>query len=171
MTRAIGISIHTGWGACVVTDGSLRKPQIVHNTVIELLEGAERFCFHRAAEMQPPLVKKWLASLREKALAQARNELAPLLRDVSIGALVAKDGILPDLQSILSTHMRIHSAEGLFYRDVFREACGVPCHIVSSNSLNIATLGKLATQPPWGRDQKLAALAALQLPAVRSTRS
>jgi len=109
--------------------------------------------------------------LREKALAQARNELAPLLGDVSIGAIVARDGILPDLQSILATHMRIHSAEGLFYRDVFREACGVPCHIVSSNSLDIATLGKLATQPPWGRDQKLAALAALRLQAVRSTRS
>jgi len=55
--------------------------------------------------------------------------------------------------------MRIHSAEGFFYRDVFRDACPVSCRIVPAASLNIAAVGKLAAKP-WGRDQKLAALAA-----------
>ncbi|HEY6514498.1 MAG TPA: hypothetical protein VIY50_00025 [Steroidobacteraceae bacterium] len=162
MDYAIGISVHTGWGACVVVGGSLRKPEIVGNTVIELLEDAERFCYHRAAEMDRASVPQWLQRVRGKALAQARSELAPLLSaKVGIGAIVAKDGPLPDPDTALVTHMRIHMAEGLFYRDVFREACRIPCRITPPASLEVTLVGKLDARP-WGRDQKLAALAAWQ---------
>jgi hypothetical protein len=159
---AIGITVHTGWGACVVVGGSLRKPEVVHNTVIELLQGTDRFCYHRAAEMKAGSVRDWLARIRAKALAQARSELAPLLGPaVRVGAIVARDGPLSDPDTALATHMRIHSAEGLFYRDVFREACQIPCRITPPASLDITALGKIATRP-WSRDQKLAALAAWQ---------
>jgi hypothetical protein len=162
MERAIGITVHTGWGACVVVGGSLRKPEVVANKVIELLEDAERFCYHRAAEMKAASVPAWLTHIRAKALARARSELAPLLgQHVRVGAIVAKDGALPDAGTALSAHTRIHSAEGLFYRDIFREACQLPCRIVPPASLDITAVGKLATKP-WGRDQKLAALAAWQ---------
>lgn len=160
---AIGITVHTGWGACVVVGGSPRKPEIVCNKVIELLEGTERFCYHRAAEMEAASVPEWLAGVRAKALDQARKELAALMdRHVRIGAVVARDGPLPDPEAALATHMRIHMAEGLFYRDVFRDACQVPCRIVPPASLDLAAVGKLATRP-WGQDQKLAALAAWQV--------
>jgi hypothetical protein len=163
MERAIGISVHTGWGACVVVGGSLRKPEVIGNKVIELLDDAERFCFHRAAEMKSALVQEWLTRVRANALARARSELSPLLaQHVRVGAIVAKDGILPDLDAVLATHMRIHSAEGFFYRDIFRDACQIPCHIIPPSSLDIAAVGKLAAKP-WGRDQKLAALAAWQV--------
>lgn len=160
---AIGISVHTGWGACVVVGGSLHDPRIVGNKVVELLDDAERFCYHRAAEMKIAAVPKWLARMREKALDRARGELAPLLgQDVRIGALVAKEGALPELDWALGTHMRLHSAEGLFYRDVFRDACQISCRIIPPASLDLTAVGKLATSP-WGRDQKLAALAAWQV--------
>jgi hypothetical protein len=160
---AIGITVHTGWGACVVVAGSLREPEIVANRVIEVLEGAERFCYHRAAEMEDAPVQEWMRRVRAKALVQARKALAPLLtRDVRIGAIVAKDGDSPNLQTALATHMRIHSAEGLFYRDILREACEVPCHIVPPDSIDTARVTKLPVKP-WGRDQKLAALAAWQV--------
>jgi hypothetical protein len=163
MEYAIGISVHTGWGACVVVSGSLRKPEIIGNTVIELLEDAERFCYHRAAEMDRASVREWLARVRKKALARARSELAPLLTaNVAVGAIVAKDGPLPDPNTALATHMRIHMAEGLFYRDVFREACQIPCRITLPASLDTAAVGRLDAKP-WGRDQKLAALAAWQV--------
>ena len=101
VVRAIGITVHTGWAACVVVGGSLRKPQIVGNKVIALLEDAERFCYHRAAEMEAAAVHGWLASVRAKALARARRELAPLMdQQVGVGAVVAKDGVLPDLARI-----------------------------------------------------------------------
>jgi hypothetical protein len=140
--------------------GLRREPEIVANQVIEVLEGAERFCYHRASEMEAASVRAWMQRVRAKALVQARKELAPLLsRDVSIGAIVAKDGDPPDLQTALATHMRIHSAEGLFYRDIFREACNMPCRIVPPDSIDTTKVGKLPVKP-WGRDQKLAALAA-----------
>jgi hypothetical protein len=159
--HAIGICVHTGWGACVVVSGSLQRPQIVQNRRVELSDDAERFCFHRAAEMDPALAPRWLTDTRAKMLARARTELAPLLQDVSVAAIVARPGEAPDLDTALKSHMRIHSAEGCFYRDVFYEACGIPCRIVSPSSLAIAAAGKLPAKP-WGRDQKLAALAAWQ---------
>ena len=163
MKHAIGISVHTGWGACVVVGGSVHEPEIVGNKIVELLDDAERFCYHRAARMKAAAVREWLTVVRAKALDRARSELAPLLaQDVRVGAIVAKDGTLPDLDAALATHMRIHSAEGLFYRDVFRDACRISCHIIPPASLDVGAVGKLATSP-WGRDQKLAALAAWQV--------
>jgi hypothetical protein len=160
MECAIGISVHTGWGACVVVSGSPRDPEIVGNTVVELLDGTERFCYHRAAEMPAESVPKWLQQVRARALARARSALGPLLTpSVRVGAIVAKQGALPDPDKALATHMRIHLAEGLFYRDIFREACQIPCRITPPASLDLTAIGKVATKP-WSRDQKLAALAA-----------
>jgi hypothetical protein len=98
--------------------------------------------------------------MRAKALTQARSKLVLLLTPtIRVGAIVARDGDLSDPGTALATHMRIHLAEGLFYRDVFREACQIPCRITPPASLDVTALGKLATKP-WSRDQKLAALAA-----------
>lgn len=161
--RAIGIAVHTGWAACVVVGGSPRKPEIVGNKVITLLDGEERFCYHRASEMDAAAVQGWLARVRAKALAQARRELASLMEPrLSFGAIVAKDGALPDPETAFATHMRIHSAEGLFYRDVIRDACQVPCRIIPPASLDITVVGRLDTRP-WGQDQKRAAVAAWQV--------
>ena len=160
MQRAIGISVHTGWGACVVVGGSPRRPEVIGNKVIELLGDEERSCYHRAATMKHALAQEWLGHVRAKALNQARSELSPLLhQQVRVGAIFAKEGVLADLDTVLATHLRIHSAEGFFYRDIFRDACQFPCHVIPPDSLDIAPMGKIATKP-WGRDQKLAALAA-----------
>lgn len=144
----------------MVVGGSLEKPQILANSVIELLKETERFCYHRAAQMEAPAARQWLTQVRAKALVQARSELAPLMdRYVRACAIVAREGPLPDPEAAFATHMRIHSAEGLFYRDVFREACRIPCQIVPPTSLDVTSVGRFDLKP-WGRDQKLAALAA-----------
>jgi hypothetical protein len=160
MPFALGISIHTGWGACVVVGGSLREPEIVANEMVELLGNPERFCFHVAAELDRSAAEASLAQARVKALAKARQALAPLTaRNVRVAALVAKEGSAGDLGKALASHTRTHAAEGYFYRDVFREACAVPVRIIPPASLDVSRIGKLAAAP-WGRDQKLAALAA-----------
>ena len=160
MKHAIGISVHTGWGACVVVGGSLATPEIIANEVIEILAGPERFCFHRAAQMSHDAAERWIAAARSKAVANARAALAPLVaREAEICAIVAKHGKAPGLSEILASHPRIHTAEGWFYRDVVHEACGIPVRIVPPSSLDPSRVGKLAASP-WGRDQKLAALAA-----------
>jgi hypothetical protein len=160
MPRALGISVHTGWGACVLVGGSLARPEIVASERIEILSDAERFCFHRAAEMKAAAAEKWIAHVRAKAVANAARALAPLLaQQVSVCAVVAKEGEIGELPEVLASHPRLHSAEGCFYRDVLRAACPVPVRIVPPASLDPSKVGKLAG-PPWGRDQKLAALAA-----------
>lgn len=160
MNRAIGITVHTGWGACVLVGGSMTSPEIIANEVIEILSESERFCFHIAAEMKGSAAEKWIARARKKAVVNARRALAPLVtRDVIACAIVGKEGQIGSLGDVLSSHPRIHTAEGYFYRDAFRDACVVPVHIVPPSSLDISSVGKLAP-PPWGRDQKLAALAA-----------
>ena len=160
MCRGIGISIHTGWGACVVVGGSLQKPEIIANEVIEILGDSERFCLHKASEMEPDAAEEWVARVREKAVANARRALLPLIaQKVSVCAIVAKEGTTGDLGKVLASHPRIHSAEGFFYRDVVRDACTVPTRIIPPSSLDPTKVGKLAAAT-WGRDQKLAALAA-----------
>lgn len=159
---AMGITVHTGWGACVVVAGSLAQPQVIASTLVALLPGAERFCFHRAAEMEPAAGIAWIERMREKALLAATRQLAPLTRRVGSCAIVAKAGEPCDPVTVMASHPRIHTAEGCFYRNVFRVACALPVHIVAPSSLDVSRVGKLAA-PPWGRDQKLAALAAWSL--------
>lgn len=163
MQRAMGITVHTGWGACVVVGGSLEHPEIVANALLEVLGEDERFCFHLAAEMEPRAAGEWIKRMREKACATATRELARLTaRSVTACAIVAKEGQQGDLTHALASHTRIHTAEGCFYRDIFCEACKVPARIIPPSSLDVSRVGKLAASP-WGRDQKLAAVAAWSL--------
>jgi hypothetical protein len=140
--RAMGISIHTGWAACVVVGGSRAKPEIVANEVIEILDDSERFCFHMAAQMERAAAEKWIARAREKAVANARRALAPLVAQASACAIVAKDRDAGTLDQVLASHPRIHTAEGCFYRDVLREACAIrrkscrPCPSIHPRSTN-----------------------------------
>ena len=142
--------------------GSLAHPEVIANTVIEILPQDERFCFHSAATMKLAAATEWIERMRAKALTAARRELTPLTPRVSVCAIVAKPGEPDDLGKVMESHPRIHTAEGCFYRDVLRAACPVPTHVVPPASLDLSRVGKLAA-PPWGRDQKLAALAAWSL--------
>ena len=167
MKHAIGLSVHTGWAACVVVGGSPKKPEIVENLELELLGDAERFCFHMAANMDLPAAKKWIARVRSKASANAKRALAPLVTKEVVGcAIVAKPGEMGPLEQVLAAHPRIHAAEGFFYRDVLREAVKIPVQVVHPKTLDDASVAKLAP-PPWGKDQRLAALAAWSLLARR----
>jgi hypothetical protein len=160
MNHALGISLHTGWAVCVIVGGSLRKPQIIACERIEMVGDSERFCFHLASDMQFEAAVKWIAQVKERAVMNARQALVHLLaQDVSVCALIAKEGIMGDLRQVLTSHPRIHTAEGFFYRDVLLEACRIPTRIISPKSLDPSQVGKCAPAP-WGRDQKLAALAA-----------
>jgi hypothetical protein len=140
--------------------GTLARPEIVANEVIQILTGPERFCFHRAEEMTLEAGERWIAGTRAKAIANARAALTPVLtQNAAMCAVVAKSGTIPSLPEILQSHPRMHTCEGYFYRDVLCEACGIPTKVVAPASLDASKVGKLAAAP-WGKDQKLAALAA-----------
>lgn len=98
MRHALGISVHTGWAACVVVGGSLQKPAIVARDIIEILGNAERCCFHMAAEMKRADTEEWIAQVRRKALVNAKRALASLLtKDVASCAIVAREVAAGDL--------------------------------------------------------------------------
>jgi hypothetical protein len=160
--QALGVSIHTGWGAAVLVAGTPEKPEILANERLGILGDDERFCYHMAADMKRPAAAQWLARLRKKAVANAGAALGPLTAHAAACALVAKPGEPGALEDILAAHPRIHTAEGCFYRDVLTEACTVPVRLVPPKSLDASRIGKIAP-PPWGKDQRLAALAAWSL--------
>jgi hypothetical protein len=160
MERALGITPHTGWAACVVVGGSPARPEIVASARIHLLGDEERFCYHAAARLTLEAAAGSIERLRRKALRNARRALAPFLAEgIAACAIVANAGAPGELQVTLAAHPRLHAAEGFLYRDVLREACPAPVLVVPPRSLDASTVGRLAG-PPWGRDQKLAALAA-----------
>src|SRR5205814_4572156 len=125
---AAGFSVHTGWAACCVVGGGLRAPVVVLRQVVEMLGDPDRFVFHRAAEMKRTRTERAVAEARRDALDAAKREIAAIVERVrivghalSVCAVVARHGELPALEEIVSAHPRIHTAEGLFYRDVLRE--------------------------------------------------
>lgn len=67
---------------------------------------------------------------------------------VVVGGSLARPEIVANepasFDEVLASHPRIHTAEGHFYRDVLRDACPVPVHIVAPSSLDASQVGKPA---------------------------
>lgn len=181
---AVGLSLHTGWAAaCVVTARPLR---VLLRERLVLLGDPERFVFHRAAELAPGEAARSVARARKLADAGALAALGKLLeaaREAGLQprrvAVVARHGELPPLAEILVAHPRIHTGEGWFFRDVLlgaAQAHGLAAHVYPPRELEALAAKALALRsaalaselsrlgkelgPPWGKDQRLAALAA-----------
>jgi hypothetical protein len=169
MRLALGLSLHTGWAACVVAGGSLSDPRIEARQELELLGDKDRFVFHRAAELARADAKRSIERAWSMALERASAAIRQLKhdKDVRICAVVAKHGEMPPLDTVLASHPRIHTAEGIFYRDAVMEAAranGLVAHVVSPSTLDandraLTAAGQIVGKP-WNRDFKLAALAA-----------
>jgi hypothetical protein len=144
--------------------------------------------YHAAEELERAeariLVKRGIETARRIAAREMRAA-AKRARDnghevVACAVLLGEP--MPDwsVDEILAVHFRMHKAEGVLFRDVLARAA-VKCDLrfvgvpekqlaqraeetlgTSSSSLGktIAALGK-AAGPPWGKDQKDAALAAM----------
>lgn len=144
--------------------------------------------YHAAENLKPDeartVVKRGIKAARQIAVREMRAELR---RAREAGHEVAACGVLvgepmPDwtTDEILAVHFRMHKAEGVLFRDVLvraADACKVrvieiqeklltehagKALAMSSDALmkKVATLGK-CVGPPWGKDQKEAALAAM----------
>jgi hypothetical protein len=164
----LGITVHTGWAACVLAAGEGRAPPVVAREHVELLGDPERFVFHRAAEMSATEAERWVAKALGRVVTQATRVLERLSRGGAVACgIVAKPGTMLPLQEVLASHPRIHTAEGRFYRDAVRqaaEACRLAVRVVPPQKLNakdvrLVEVGR-ALGKPWTADWKLATLAA-----------
>jgi hypothetical protein len=189
MNVAFGMKAHSGWAALVVIgerDGVL---VMADRRRIELVDDEwAKQPYHAAEDLKPDaardVVKRGVEAARRIAIREMRATVKrERERENEVtGCAVLVGASMPDwsVDEILAVHFRMHKAEGVLFKDALvraAKACelklveipektlapyaghalGMP---ESSLAKEIARLGK-AAGPPWGKDQKEAALAAL----------
>ena len=187
---AIGVRMHSGWGAFVAVSHHSGIVEVIARQRVSVTPGAARGGnqpYHFAKSLQFPEAEKFLeesfVAAKGLALAAVRNlagELSDQYRVVGAAVLRASGRPLPPLAKILASHALIHAAEGEFFREVFSQACeslGLPVTGLRERDLDecvqtsfgkeaarmrqqISTVGR-SLGPPWTQDQKMSALAAL----------
>lgn len=194
---AIGIRVHSGWGAVVAIAGKGADVEVIDRRRIEIIDprapGAAQ-PFHFVEEFE---ISKAKAHIERCAAASKSLALAALGQVIShldgqgysvagVAILLSSGRPLPAFEKILAAHTLIHAAEGEFFRQAFRdaaEALKVPVTGIRERELEAqakAVLGKAAPGlqqkiagfgralgPPWTADQKSAALAAALVLAGR----
>jgi hypothetical protein len=181
---AIGLKTHSGWAALVAVGRGEHGYELIDRRRIELVEPGSAWAKqpYHAAEGLPPdeaerTVQRCLESVRRAALVEvqalAKRAEESGHRIVGVAALTGSP--MPDWSTaqILSVHMRMHKAEGALFPKIALEAVrsvGLPAVEVAEKTLStdaggaaVEALDRLgrAAGPPWGKDQKSAALAAM----------
>ena len=188
---ALGFKAHSGWAAMVAVAYIDRRLTVIDRRRVELVEDGEAWAKqpYHAAENLPSreaaaLVLRGIAAAgkvskrRFREIIRWADEASHEV--VACGVLVP--GPMPKWTTaeILSVHFRMHKAEGVLFPAAL-------CHAGESKYLNVAaipekrldrvaeerlglslkdlmneasTLGR-AVGPPWGKDQKLATMAAM----------
>jgi hypothetical protein len=189
MKVAFGMKAHSGWAALIVVgerDGDL---VLADRRRVELVEDEwARQPYHAAEGLKPEvarsLVKRGIEAARRIAVREMRTAVSrerERENEVAACAILVVDPLPAwNVEEILAVHFRMHKAEGVLFRDVLVRAakeCGLRLAEIPEKMLTphaevalgtpacglakeIARLGK-AAGPPWGKDQKEAALAAL----------
>lgn len=197
-TAAIGFSPHSGWAALVALGGSLDSPEVLLRERLEMtssrLPGPKQ-PYHdvegMATRKAAALLERYMESATKLATDGLRGAVVALeqrgfrVRAAAILQSNGRQGL--SLESILASHALIHAADGDHFRGALAEAgkrCGIEAARIRQKELveqaasalkqpaerlqaKVASLGK-TVGPPWGADQKQAALLAwLALTGVR----
>lgn len=189
MNVAFGLKAHSGWAALVAVGQQGHDLVVTDRRRLELVEDNWAKQPYHAAEGLPSkrareLVARGVAQTSRISIQVMRDAVA---RERELGNQVKACAVLvgspmPDwtVDEILAVHFRMHKAEGVLFRQVLlraAEECGLKPLPIPEKELpvhaekilarppptlldTVATLGK-AAGPPWGKDQKDAALAAL----------
>jgi hypothetical protein len=186
---AFGMKAHSGWAALVVVGIRDGEFVIVDRRRIELVEEEwAKQPYHAAEEMKGAeardLVGRGIGAARRIAVREMRAAVKreKERKNEVIACAVLTGNPMPDwsVEEILSVHFRMHKAEGVLFRDVLvraAETCGLKLVAIPEKQLmkhaekalgiassalvkKVAALGKIVG-PPWGKDQKDAALAAM----------
>lgn len=189
MKVAFGMKAHSGWAALVVVgkrDGDL---VVVDRRRMELVEDEwAKQPYHAAEDLKPDaardLVKRGVEAAHRIAVREMRTAVK-LERErenevTACAVLVANPMPNWSIEEILAVHFRMHKAEGVLFRDALVRAtreCALRLVAIPEKLLmehaeralktpmsglvkKITTIGK-SVGPPWGKDQKDAALAAM----------
>jgi len=187
---ALGFRAHSGWAALVVAAGPLEGPTVLDRRRIEITDPGipgSKQPYHAAQRLSLPRAEQYLGRCIEKTKLLARGRVSAVVDEVrekgyavvSAGILAASGRPLTTLEATLASHALIHTAEGELFRNALIEACEqlkLAVTKVSERELyaraetqlglpfgelrrRVAELGR-PLGPPWGQDQKHAALVA-----------
>jgi len=189
MKVTFGLKAHSGWAALVVLGIDGGNFEVIERNRIELVEeNWQKQPYHAAEELQPReaemLVKRGIQAAHRNALNEIRAAIKRVEKNEHriVGCAVLMGEPMPNwsVAQILAVHFRMHKAEGVLFREALAKAarkCELPFVSVPEKRLNdyalrtlnlplprlaqkIAALGK-EIGPPWAKDQKDAALAAM----------
>lgn len=199
MQVALGLKARTGRATLIALGGASGEPVFIERTELRLLPGGDRAPYHAAEGLEPSDARESVRRsieaahrLAEAGIHDAAQRLSEVGHTVSGCAVMVGTGMPAwSTAEILAVHIRMHKAEGELFRDALVagvHACGLPLitlpeKLALQDAARILgmTAGELATQlrtigkvagPPWGKDQKEAAAAALvALPKTNNTKS
>jgi hypothetical protein len=186
-----GLKAHCGWSAIVVIGKSGSNYRVIERRRIELVEEGNRSGaapYHAAKGLDPDrareIVERGTEAAHRVAVRQmqaAVERSRSLQHEILACAVLVPEPMPPwSTEEILAVHFRMHKAEGVLFPDSLAkaaEACALRLVAVPEKILwvtaehelaapradlmeTVAALGK-AAGPPWGKDQKHAALAAM----------
>jgi hypothetical protein len=189
-SAAIGLRVHSGWGALVAMSGRHGAEEIIERRKVVIIDPKAPGVtqpYHYVEEMDLRAAERHLAkcAVDSRRLAlEALREISALLRDrgftlVGSAILLSSARPLPDLDEVLGSHALIHTAEGEFFRHAFRQAferLEIPVTGIRESELDDyaqKAFGRYTLEvhkkidgmgrtlgPPWTKDEKTAALAA-----------
>jgi hypothetical protein len=178
---ALGFVTHTGRAVAAAVGVGESGPRLLERRSFAIISGGFEVgaVYHVSRGLPLAEAQRKVDAIRGEASRRAAEAIALLLSQLraeghepaACGIVGAKKRALPpDLAAILRSHPLVHAAEGELYRAAVvagveangLDAVTVPLPELDPGAALLRDLGRGAG-PPWGRDQKLAALAAALL--------
>jgi len=184
---------HSGWAAMVAVGCAAGRLQVLNRSRIDLVDSRfpeSKQPYHAVETLDIASAACRIERYRAAAEGMALNAVRSVVDELNLGGYtVEMIGILESagrkgssLASILTSHALIHAADGHHFRDALASAgerLGLTVHRVVARNLEreaemllrqpltylrdtVRDLGR-SVGPPWGADQKGAALLALML--------
>jgi hypothetical protein len=185
----VGLCAKTGSAVAVTLTAVFDEPTLADRRTIDMGSTEHsRFVLHEAQALAGADARRFVQRCETSVHRRARTEVDAMLRELGrvdvrvVGGAVVdanKPFVAPALDKILASHSLVHAAEGELYRSALVAALArrdidvecIPRGDVASCAARalgpaagcdrlLATLGQ-AAGPPWRREHKDAALAAL----------
>ncbi len=192
-TAAIGFSAHSGWAAMVVLGGSAAAPELLARSRVQLIDdhdpeskqpyhAVEFLCVEEATGRLDGYMATATRLAHDSIRAQSELLKGRGMVVKSVGIVDSSSRKQVSLPSILASHALIHAADGDHFRNALHVAaeqcrlrvCRIPARDLETHAGKnlrlppkrlLETVDELGSRkgPPWGADQKKAALLAWTL--------
>jgi hypothetical protein len=186
----LGFAPHSGWAAVVALGGSPADPKVLARSRVEMADPRDpesKQPYHAVETLGVEKAARRLDGYMAVAERMAGSAIKALVKDLdrreyrvtSVGIVESSGRKGSSLASILASHALIHTADGDHFRKALAaaaEGSDLPVSRVPARDLEgqaVARLGQAAPRlqeavkelgrqvgPPWGTDQKMAALLA-----------